>query len=98
MTLHQSLSSTSGVKTIPVVWGSGKLGGRSYAANRQGLYELFEIFDCVCTVRNVDMMSKHVVLTGRVGGEALANRGGEARLVDDRDLSAMVGKTQEKSC
>ena len=44
------------------------------------------------------MMSKHVVVTGRVGGEALANRGGEARLVEDRDLSAMVGETQEKSC
>ena len=98
MTLHQSLSSTSGVKTIPVVWGSGKLGGRSYAANRQGLYELFEILNCVCTIRNEEMMSKHVVVTGRVGGEALANRGGEARLVDDGDLSAMVGETQDTSC
>ena len=43
-------------------------------------------------------MSKHFVVTGRVGGEALANRGGEARLVEDGDLSAMVGETQEKSC
>ena len=43
------------------------------------------------------MMSKHVVVTGRVGGEALANRGGEARLVEDRDLSAMVGERQEKN-
>ena len=44
------------------------------------------------------MMSKHVIVTGRVGGEALANRGGEAKLVDDGDLSAMVGETQGTSC
>ena len=44
------------------------------------------------------MMSKHVVVTGRVGGEALANRGGEARLVDDGELSVMVGETEGKSC
>ena len=44
------------------------------------------------------MMSKHVIVTGRVGGEALANRGGEARLVDDGDLSAMGGETQAKLC
>ena len=43
-------------------------------------------------------MSKHVIVAGRVGGEALANRGGEARLVDDGDLSAMVGETQDTSC
>ena len=53
---------------------------------------------CGSTIRNVEMMSKHVVVTGRVGGEALANRGGEARLVEDRDLSAMVGERQEKPC
>ena len=53
---------------------------------------------CGSTIRNVEMMSKHVVVTGRVGGEALANRGGEARLVDDGDLSAMVGETQDTSC
>ena len=43
-------------------------------------------------------MRKHVVVTGRGGGEALANRGGEARLVDDGDLSTMVGEIQRKSC
>ena len=33
---------------------------------------------------------------GRVGGEALGDRGGEARLVDDGEVAGLVNSTQDK--
>ena len=35
-------------------------------------------------------MSAEGFSAGRVGGEALADRGGEARLVDDAEVAGMV--------
>ena len=70
-----------GVAAITIIWGPRQLGWRPYAADREAQFK---------TLNTLSNLLVKRFSAGRVGGEALGDRGGESRLVDEGEVAGLV--------